>query len=113
MRSALAATLMSSILVVIASAAEPGEAGHHRLTQWEARGRSAATAMARQLVVEPELPAVRREPTLSEERDGVVVAAFGHQFQLAHGIGQRHPADGLALPRHHLAVLPRVGGVRG
>src|SRR6201996_5036612 len=28
MRSALAATLMSSILVVIASAAEPGEAGH-------------------------------------------------------------------------------------
>src|SRR5208283_1438042 len=54
------------------------------------------------------------EPSaLTEERGGVVVAAFGHQLELAHGIRQRHPADILPPQRHHLAVLARMRGVGG
>ena len=48
-----------------------------------------------------------------EESGGIVVAAFGHQLELAHGIRQRHPADVLAAERHHLAVLTGVAAQLG
>src|SRR6202035_5692042 len=44
-------------------------------------------------------------PLLAEESRGVVVAAFGHQLEVARRIRQRHPADVLAAQRDHLAVL--------
>ena len=46
----------------------------------------------------------------TEEGRRVVVAALRHQLELAHGVGQRNPADILAAQRDH---GPELAGVRG
>src|SRR6202012_6306949 len=108
---------MESSLVAIARPTKSGVAGRPHRTQWRSRGRrSRAWRVA---AIEPsgdrEADEVGRggSPPSTEEGGRVVVAALGHQLELAHRIRQRDPADVLPAQRHHLAVLPRVRGGGG